>query len=300
VVDGTAKFIIESSLKYASLASTTIDASSGLTIPANTVRIFTAAAAPSGNVTVNGTAIFSGAAAPAENVTVNGTLTVSSTGSLTIDAGKTLANAGTVALTGTGSLVLTSADSTGGAKITGAGKVTAGLTEIVGGTSGWQAVGTHSSDVTIASVSAVAASITAATGEVFTAQGAGATITQLPGASNALTIAANTEINLAGNGTTAAGKITLVSGPDPAKLAFGATSSKVLAGAGAGGSGIGGVTTVTIGGKAIVNGGLVAADYQNANSKLVQLGGTTQGNFTASVTPDQDVVIDSTVVAAGS
>jgi hypothetical protein len=186
-----------------------------------------------GDIVINGAATFGAAAVPGGDVKVGatGTLTVPTGGSLTIDDGKTLANAGTVALTGTGSLVLTSAVSTSGAKITGAGKVTAGKTEIVGGTSGWQAVGTHSSYVTIASVDADTASIAGASGEVFTAQGAGATITQLAGANNALTIAADTVIDLATGGSIVLKKQT--ASETVATLTFTANSSIVKAGTGA-------------------------------------------------------------------
>ena len=302
VADAKAVLIIESALAQATLATGTIT-DADLEIPATTIRTFTAAAAPSANVTVNGTAVFSGAAAPVGNVTVNGTVVVPTDGSLTIKNGKALdiAAGGVVALTGTGSLVLTSASDTSGAKITGTGKVTAGLTEISGGTSGWQAVGSHSNGVTIAALTADTASITGTSGEVFTAQGAGATITQLAGENNALTIAADTVINLKGTGSAAGGTITLTSGANPGKLAFTAATSKVLLGESQEGAGaISGVNTPTIGGRAIVIDTLVAADFKNKDSKLVQLGGTTAGNFTADVTADADVVIDSTVVAAGS
>ena len=89
VVDaGTAKYLIESTLTEVTLESAAITDADGLTIPANTVRVFTGAAVPSAAVTVNGTAIFRGAAAPADNVTVNGTVVVDSTGSLAVTASK--------------------------------------------------------------------------------------------------------------------------------------------------------------------------------------------------------------------
>ena len=279
---GTAKFIIESTtLKYAELESTTITAAA-LTIPVNTVRTFTGPAAPSGDVTVNG----------ALNVST----------SLTIAAGKTLANAGTVALTGTGSLVLATGSPTSVGKITGAGTLTAGATTITGA---WEATATGSSPgtLTIASASAVTATITAdgTNASGLKASAAGATITQLAGTTNnALTIGEKTVINLAGTTTAKAGEITLVSGANPGKLTFAAATSKVLAGAGAGGSAITGLNGLAIGGKAIVNSGLAVDDFQNATGKLVLLGGTTAGNFTASTTADTDVEINSTVAASGS
>ena len=278
---GTAKYIIESSLKYAELESTAIT-DADLEIPVNTVRVFTGAAAPSGGVTVNG----------ALNVST----------SLTIAAGKALdiAADGVVALTGTGSLVLATDSPTSVGKITGAGTLTAGATTITGA---WEATASGSSPgtLTIASASAVTATITAdgtnATG--LKASAAGATITQLAGTTNnALTIGEKTEINLAGTGTTKAGEITLVSGANPGKLTFAAATSKVLVGAGTGGSAISGLTGLAIGGKAIVNSGLAADDFKNDSGKLVLLGGTTAGNFTASTTADTDVEINSTVAAS--
>ncbi|MDR0684294.1 MAG: hypothetical protein LBF83_04115 [Spirochaetaceae bacterium] len=219
---------------------------------------------------------------------------------IVVKAGKKITNAGTIVLEDTASLVLATASETVVAKIEGAGKLVAGATTITGA---WGATAQTTTAGTVTILSApegatITADGTNATG--LKAGGAGAVITQAAGDSNALTIAANTTINLAGDGTTAAGGITLISGTNPAKLAFAATSSKVLAGAGAGGTAIGGLNSLVIGGKTIVNGGLVAGDYLNATGKLVQLGGTTQGNFTASTTASQDVVINSTVAAAGS
>jgi hypothetical protein len=195
-----------------------------------------------------------------------------------------------------------------GAKLTGAGKIVAGATEIVGGESGWQAVATAvDGNVTIAATSADASSITAdAATTVLTATGAGATITQLTGGSNGLTIAMATTIDLAGDTNAAAGSITLTAGSNPGKLIFGDTTSKVLAGAGTGTTlGSGALeSNVTVGGQAIIATSLTKADFENddANSKIVKIGGVTAGNFTAGigVSPTTDVVIDSTAAAATS
>ncbi|MDR0684948.1 MAG: hypothetical protein LBF83_07450 [Spirochaetaceae bacterium] len=151
VTAGTAKFLIESTLTEVTLGSTTIT-DDDLVIPANTVRVFTAAAAPSAAVTVNGTAIFSGAAAPVGDVTVNGTVVVDGSGSLAIAASETLTVAagaelvadGDVTIGSGGSLVLTGAAGSGGAKLSGAGEVALGYGKITGGASGaWQAVGAN-------------------------------------------------------------------------------------------------------------------------------------------------------------
>jgi hypothetical protein len=140
----------------------------------------------------------------ASSVGATGTITVAATGKLSVVVGNELAIAsgGVVALEDTGSLELNSAATTAGAgaKITGAGKVTAGKTEIVGGTGGWEAKisdNTTARAATIASVDADTASITGATDGVLVA-GANATITQLAGSGNELQIKAVTAIDLKG------------------------------------------------------------------------------------------------------
>jgi hypothetical protein len=124
-------------------------------------------------------------------------------GKLTL-AGSTALNLGTYDITATnGSLVLTGgATGSTAAKITGTGKVKAGKTDIVGGTGGWEAIGTAGDGniITIAALTADTALITAAgTNKPVLTAGAGASITQNKGASNNLTIAADTKINLAGD-----------------------------------------------------------------------------------------------------
>jgi hypothetical protein len=214
------KFVIESALKGANIGSAAIT-DDDLVIPADTYRYFT------------------GKAAPSAKVTVNGMLGVSGTGSLTIAAGAELANAGTIALTETGSVVLTGAASTGGAKLTGTGKLTAGKTEIVGGTSGWQAVSSASTTITIASSATEdTATITASANTVvLTAQGAGATITQLAGAGNALTIAAATTVDVS-----AAGSLILKGAASNGAKVTLAADTAIIKGAGTTGS----VTTANI------------------------------------------------------
>ncbi|MDR1230960.1 MAG: hypothetical protein LBK61_06115 [Spirochaetaceae bacterium] len=136
------------------------------------------------------------------SVTIPANMRVELYSALTLNAGATLAVAGELVVhhaATVGSLALTAGGS-GGAKITGTGKVKAGKTEIVGGAAGWQAVG-DSGTVTIAVPLETTATITAADTAVLTAQGAGATITQLAGEGNGLTIAANTEINLKTGGS---------------------------------------------------------------------------------------------------
>ncbi|GHV19318.1 hypothetical protein FACS189494_00560 [Spirochaetia bacterium] len=129
---------------------------------------------------------------------------------VTVPAGFDLAIAGTLRLngnsSGVASLALTGATGTGGAKITGTGKLVAGKTEIVGGTGGWQAVGLGAANDNTVTIAAVAGSTVAVTANIASSgdqgatltAGAGASITQLAGLSNNLTIAASTTIDLGG------------------------------------------------------------------------------------------------------
>jgi hypothetical protein len=132
-------------------------------------------------------------ASEASNV---GTLKVKTTGDdvLTLGAG-VLGNSET-ADDLSSSLVLTGATGTDGALLKGAGKVVAGDTEIVGGTSGWQAVGADTS------IAITAGAITGTgTDATLKAQGTDtdAVITQLAVEGNNLVIAANTIIDLSYN-----------------------------------------------------------------------------------------------------
>ncbi|GHU45071.1 hypothetical protein FACS1894190_17050 [Spirochaetia bacterium] len=117
---------------------------------------------------------------------------------VTVPAGFDLAIAGTLRLngnsSGVASLALTSAATVagkaGGAKITGTGKLVAGKTEITGG---WQAVPSNDNTQTVtiaSSTTAGQASITgsANSGTALLEAAAGASITQLAGAGNNLTI----------------------------------------------------------------------------------------------------------------
>jgi hypothetical protein len=131
--------------------------------------------------------------------------------SVTVKAGKTISNAGTIILGEGSSLVLTggpaTAADTAGTKLTGAGKIVAGNTEISGV---WQAVGAdNTATVTIAaSTTSGESSITASAATVVLTAGESGTITQNAGASNNLTIAADTTVALGGDGAKA-GEIVL-------------------------------------------------------------------------------------------
>jgi hypothetical protein len=148
----------------------------------------------------------------------SGVITVTgSTKKLTIAAGKTLSNSGTVSLIDAGSLVLTSGatGSDDGAKMTGSGTVSAGETEIVGGAGGWEAKHAGSSGGTVIIKAGATGDSTTPTAtitggaDVSLTAGAGATITQNAGTNNNLTIAVNTTIALGGSGGTELGKIVL-------------------------------------------------------------------------------------------
>jgi hypothetical protein len=127
-------------------------------------------------------------------------------GTLTVATGAELALTTALTVSPSASLVLSGAAGTAGAKISGAGGVKAGATTITGA---WEAVGTGDGTLTIASA-ATGATITAASSATgLKASAAGATITQATGASNNLTIAANTTIALGGAFAAQGGEIVL-------------------------------------------------------------------------------------------
>jgi hypothetical protein len=244
----------------------------------------------------------------------SGTLAVASGSTLEVPSGQTLSAAGTVNVTGTVSVAaggIVAILEGGVLGTSGSGKVVFGAT-MFSGVGAWTASATGGSaeaGVSGVSITSAAAGATIAlvagtntrTAGILTASGTNPTITQAAGSGNALTIAAATEINLAGATLAKVGEIKLVSGTNPGQLTFTAATSKVLVGAGTGGTPITGTNTPTIGGNTIVITTLEADDFQNdSNTKLVLLGGTTAGNFTASTTADQDVEINSTVAANGS
>ncbi|MDR1862503.1 MAG: hypothetical protein LBQ67_01135, partial [Treponema sp.] len=139
---------------------------------------------------------------------------------LTLAAGAELANAGTVSLTGTGSLVLTGASSDG-AKISGAGAITADVTEITGV---WQAVDASSGTVTIAAATE-ASSITGSSTTVTLTAGTSGKITQKGGTTNNLTITAyaSATVPIISLGTT--GSIVLPPNATVAKITLPATTT---------------------------------------------------------------------------
>jgi hypothetical protein len=116
----------------------------------------------------------------------------------------------------------------------------------------------------------------------------GASITVAAG--KELAIGDKTSVELGGIPTSAYGSIVLTAASsDGAKLSFagtGATGSKLLLGAGTGGTAL----TITskdifIGSAKIANTGLAGPDYLAlASGHLVQLGGTTQGSIAATNT----------------
>jgi hypothetical protein len=150
---------------------------------------------------------------------------------LTVAAGAELGVQGEVSVVVTdGGLTLTAAEADGGAKLSGSGKVTAGSTEIVGA---WQAVGA-SGTIAITYATTVT-TITGAATNALTAITASLSdnpvITQKSGAGNALTIAANTVIDLATGGSIVLKKQT--ASETVATLTFTAATSIVKAGSGA-------------------------------------------------------------------
>jgi hypothetical protein len=182
---------VESGKTLAAAAGSTVN---HIAFPAD-ATVTGVAAAASGGVTIGSLTV------PAEK-----TLTVPTSSALTVDVG--------------GSLVLTGGDTATGAKLTSAGKLTAGSTEITGN---WQAIGTGS-EITIAATGATAATISATDGGIFTA-GTGATITQLAGADNELSIADHVTIALGGSGTKVGEIVLTGDDTNPGKLAISANAA---------------------------------------------------------------------------
>jgi hypothetical protein len=224
---------------FAAITETKVIASNGETdlsgiatfvVAAGNDITLTAAVASVGAVNVNGTLTLSDGGVTLG--TASGVITIGSTGKLAftgaaaslapkdniiVDAGGELAlnNASAVLTLAAGKdLTLHGAAGTGGAKLTGAGILKAGKTEIVGN-DGWQAVAATTTSTGTVVIGANAAdtdtTITGAEGIALTALGDGTsnpTITQTAVASNNLIIAADTTIALGGDGA-AVGKIVL-------------------------------------------------------------------------------------------
>jgi hypothetical protein len=143
------------------------------------------------------------------SVATGAELAVPTSLSLSVAAGAVLDIVGDVSLAGTGSVVLATAATgqTGGAKITGTGKLTAQDAEIVGGTGGWLAVlasGSTAATVTIASTATNGQATITGSATSHTASlkgGAGAAITQKSGTvSNSLTLTTVT-VDLSADGS---------------------------------------------------------------------------------------------------
>jgi hypothetical protein len=237
----------------------------------------------------------------AANLTLtSGALTVATGATLTLDkvltvaAGAELVATGDVTVTAsTGGLVLTGAAGSGGAKLSGAGNVTAGATEITGI---WQAVdGTGSATITIEASSAVASSITASDSNVVLTAGTGGTITQTAESGNKLTIAADTTIDLGGTAAAVGSLVLTGDGTNPGEIELAhASSSIVKTGNTVGASAFG--SAAKIGAKTFAAGTSGSADIyttaDNGAGKLAQiLGGTTDyglkgGNASNTITID--------------
>ncbi|GMO36223.1 MAG: hypothetical protein Ta2F_12150 [Termitinemataceae bacterium] len=209
---------------------------------AATVDIITAGGTAVANVSpgasVNGITIPGNAVTPAKLTglttailaTLEEDFTVPAGGILEIDSGSTLT------IKATKKLTLAGAGATLGAKITGAGKIRVGQSDIVGGVAGWQAVGTGNIVITADSAdeSSIAAS---AAGTTLTATGVNGdatrpSITANVGktAGNNLTIAADTTIALGGVGAAPVGSIVLTDNANKGKLTLAAASAVITTG----------------------------------------------------------------------
>jgi hypothetical protein len=193
-----------------------------------------------------------------------GTLTIDASAVLTLGAGVLAGSdaSNTTTIDTRSSLVLTAVD-THGAILTGAGKVVAGGTEIVGGTNGWTAGGA-SGAVTIEadSISADATSV-----EFAAVTGAADAVITVAEAAT-LTIGENTIVNLLGE-RAAVGSIVLTgaaSGTEGGTLAFAqGTTSVVMTGNSDSTAGTNGIANATIGD------GLTLANTGSENYYLVSI-----------------------------
>jgi hypothetical protein len=220
---------------------------------------------------------------------------------LTIASGSTLTYNGSVTIDAAGAGVLKLATAgTAGAKIVGIGTITAGQTAITGAREAVGLADTGSLTITgSANGATIAAVETKPSG--LKASAAGAALTQNSAGSNALTIAANTTIDLAGSSTAKLGEIILKGDATPAnngKLTLAATTSKVLIAA-SGGSDLDGVTSITINGTNITPGSITTATIQTmaAGDFLIQIGGVA---VSVIATTSDDVVINSIAVVVGT
>jgi hypothetical protein len=238
---------------------------------------------------------------------LDGTLAVNTlsvpVGALVV-SGISILNVGKVCtLTGSSSLILTAAAS--GATLKGAGKVTAGYTEIIGGSTGWKATGTGT--VTIAMSSAKDSEITAsATTAVLTA-GAGAKITQLSGSGNQLTIGTNTTIALSGTAPTIVGTIVLKGNSTASSgglIELTDTTSKITTGNTDGGLAAGTIGLTGTAGITVIPGlaastvkALVTGTPAGTAGKLVEIAGAASADWIVTGAPSADATLNSNTIA---
>ena len=236
---------------------------------------------------------------------------------LTLETGVTL----TIDTVDTGLWLAGDAGTNGGALLKGPGSIVVldgsdEIARITGGSSGWRVHGSDTIGIGRTSAGGFTTIRNSATGQTsLRALGPGADITVAAG--KTLRIDTNTVVELGGSATSAWGSITLMaatSGNSGGVLSLVATTSKLLLGAGTGGTPATNITTITIGGKAVTNAGLASGDLSiigtndtTANTSkgvLVQIGGTTAGTLTASGTTtsssNADVRIASNAAFSGS
>jgi hypothetical protein len=217
-----------------------------------------------------------------------------------------------------GSFILTADVAPNGAKFTGAGKLIVAKTEIIGGTGGWQAVGTVAAETfTIDSTAATASRIRGSATTAELTAGAGASITLAAGGSNIfMTLGANTTINLQGVAAATVGSIVLKGDTNPlngGRISF-ATTSIIKTGNTDGGVAAGVIKdTGTTGGTTVIadltstgtgGGGGPGTGAVKATGtgtpagtagKLVQMSGASDDIVTA--TASTDVTLDSDTTA---
>jgi hypothetical protein len=195
-------------------------------------------------------------------------------------------------------------DAAGGAQLKGPGKIIAGATEITGGSSGWRVVGTETIGIfQYTADTATIMNVGTGTTTSFEALGPGAIITQKAVANNDLTIEVNTIVDLNGTATSPGGSIVLKADTtDYGTLTFAAAnSSKVLLGAGTGGTAITAAlsSSAAIGGKGFTT-TLAVGNFTVLDNRLVVLGGAGAGGTIAPNTVSTSSVINDVVIVSNA
>jgi hypothetical protein len=258
--------------------SLTVNTTKALTI-SGTVRLgpnaVIDASAVSSSIIVGGTADKVTLALATITAPLDGdTITATAGGALTVPASEIVLKVGT------------------GIAILGNGKLTTGLTEFTG--AGAWAVGAY--PITIAAAPA-GATISAGTAATFTASGT-PVITQKAGAANALTIGGNVTVALGGTASKVGSIVLTGNASNGGKLALTAATGTITTGNTTSPTAIGGVSSVTIGGKTVTLSGFAVNDITGtsaATGNLSTIGGTATAGTMVAGTEDVTLAGDKAI-----